>query len=118
MKIGRSIGAVLVGVVVAGAVLAVVEMLLHSLVEGDALFVAVAFGYGLGAIAGTLLTLTISPARLLGIITTVLLAALALSNLFIIEHPVWFAPLGAILLAIGWWIGNRIGLSRMRKVRQ
>lgn len=109
MTIGRNIGAVAAGVVAAGMVIAVVEMLIHAVTEGDAMFFAVALGYGLGAMTGTWLALKISPARTVGVVVTALLAALAVSNLFIIDHPIWFVPLAAFLLAIGWWFGDRLG---------
>ena len=111
MTIGRSVLAVVAGTVAAGAVIAVTEMLIHAVLDGDALFGAVAVGYGLGALAGTWLSVKIAPARVVGIVVTALLAVLAVSNLFVIEHPVWFTPLAAVLLAIGWWTGDRLGLS-------
>lgn len=116
MTIGRSVLAVLAGVVAAGAVIAVTEMIIHAVLDGDAMFGAVAFGYGLGALAGTWLAVRISPARVVGIVVTALLAALAVTNLFVIEHPVWFTPLAAVLLAIGWWTGDRLGLFARRTV--
>ena len=116
MTIGRSVLAVVAGVIVAGAVIAVTEMLIHALADGDAIFSAVGIGYGLGALAGTWLSVKISRARVVGIVVTALLAVLAVSNLFVIEHPVWFTPLAAVLLAFGWWTGDRFGLSGRRAV--
>ena len=116
MTIGRNIGAVAAGVVAAGIVIAVVEILIHAVTQGNAMFFAVALGYGLGAMAGPWLALKISPARTVGVVVAALLAALAVSNLFIIEHPIWFVPLAALLLAIGWWSGDRLGVSKRKMV--
>ena len=116
MTIARGVLAVVAGVVAAGAVVAVTEMLIHAVVAGDALLGAVAVGYGLGALAGTWLSVKIAPARVVGIVVTALLATLAVSNVFVIEHPVWFMPLAAGLLAIGWWTGDRLGHSGRKTV--
>ena len=114
MTIARGVLGVVAGVIAAGAVIAVTEMLIHAVLDGDPVFGAVAVGYGLGALAGTWLSVKISPARVVGIVVTAFLAVLAVSNLFVIEHPVWFTPLAAVLLAIGWWTGDRLGLSGRR----
>ena len=114
MTIARGVLGVVAGVIAAGAVIAVTEMLIHAVLDGDAVFGAVAVGYGLGALAGTWLSVKISPARVVGIVVTAFLAVLAVSNLFVIEHPVWFTPLAAVLFAIGWWTGDRLGLSGRR----
>lgn len=116
MAIGRNLGAVVAGVVAAGAVIAVVEMLIHAMAEGDVVFGAVAVGYGLGALAGTWLALKISHLRVVGIVVTALLAALAVSNFFFVEHPFWFTPLAAVLFAMGSWMGNRLAFSGRRAV--
>lgn len=114
MTIVRSILAVAAGGVASAAVIAGAEMLIHAVMDGDAVFGAVAIGYGLAALTGTWLALKISPVRVAGIVVTVLLAALAASNLFFIMHPVWFAPLAAVLLVIAWWIGDHLAFAERR----
>ena len=114
MRMGRSIVAVATGVIAAGAVIGATEMLIHAVMEGEAMFAAVAAGYGLGALAGTWIASRMGRARIFGIVVTALLATLAVFNLFVIEHPRWFTPLAAVLLAVGWWAGDRLGFSGRR----
>lgn len=108
----REIAAGFAGLVAASLVVMAVEALAHGQFKGDALFVAVAIGYGLGALAGSTLATMIAWTRWPAIIVAVVLALLGIVNLFAIDHPIWFVPVAVIVLAAGWWIGTRVVRSR------
>lgn len=104
----RPLLAFLAGLVAAGLTIAVVEAVAHGAVSGEALFGAVAAGYGLGALVGGVVANRLSPARWPGIVVTLALAALALLNLVTIAHPVWFVPVAALALAAGHLAAGRL----------
>ncbi|ASR53024.1 hypothetical protein B5J99_17460 [Blastomonas fulva] len=101
MSMGRKILAVVLGTVTAGLAIAGVEMLAHGRITGDALFAAVAAGYGLGAFGGSLVAFRLSGARWTAVAVTAILALLAIGNLFALPHPMWFVPVAAVTLAAG-----------------
>ncbi|MEL7199497.1 MAG: hypothetical protein AAGL10_14395 [Pseudomonadota bacterium] len=106
----RSILAFILGVFAAGAVIALVELAGHSLLgeeAGDALFVVVTIGYGLGAMTASAIATRISAALWPAIAACVLLAGLALANLFAFPHPIWFTPVAAVTLIGGYFAGRR-----------
>lgn len=101
MSMRRKILGVVSGTVTAGLAIAGVEALAHDRIAGDALFAAVAAGYGLGALGGSFVAFWISGARWTAVTVTAILALLALLNLFALPHPMWFAPVAAMTLAAG-----------------
>lgn len=108
MAMARKILGVLAGTVVAGVTVALVEMVGHARLAGDAVFGVVVIGYGLGALAGTIVATRIADRRVAKAVPLIL-AALAAINLFSFPHPIWFAPAAIAALALGWFLGGRIG---------
>lgn len=104
MSVLKTIVGVVVGVVAAGLPIAGVEAVAHGRLQGDALFIAVIIGYGIGAFLGTAVAAKIAGARM-AMAVPLLLGLLATLNLFAFPHPWWFAPLGIVALAIGWRSG-------------
>ncbi len=102
MSIWRKILAPVLGIAAAGATIAAVETLAHGRIAGDALFAAVAAGYGFGAFIGGLVALRLCGERWAALTVAGCLAALAILNLFAIQHPMWFIPVAAITLAAGY----------------
>lgn len=100
--------AILAGVAAAGLCIAGVEALAHARLQGQGVFAAAVAGYGLGALVGSALAARIGDRLCSGIVTLVL-AALALVNLLAFPHPLWFAPVAVLILALGWAVGAAIG---------
>ena len=113
----RNILAVLAAVFAAGAVIAIVEMAGHSALGADTgslLFAVVVVGYGLGAIVASGVASRISPMSWPAILACSLLAALAVSNLFLVSHPAWFVPAAGIVMLGGFFAGRRLGSNDER----
>lgn len=110
MRFGRSTLGIVAGTLTAGLVIASVEALAHGRAAGDALFGAVAGAYGLGAFGGSLVALRLSGARWTAVVVTMVLALLAIINLFAMPHPMWFVPVAAAMLAAGHFAA--IGAAR------
>ena len=107
----RNILAIIAGALGAGLTIAVVEMAGHALTPSDAgavLFAVVAFGYGVGAVVASGIASRISSLRWPAVVACLILASLAVSNLFIVAHPMWFVPVAAVLMFAGYLVG-RIG---------
>lgn len=105
----RNILATIAGAFGAGLTIAVVETAGHALIpsgSGTGLFAVVAFGYGLGAAVATGLANWISSSRWPAIVACLILASLAVSNLFLIAHPMWFVPAAAVLMFAGHMVGR------------
>jgi hypothetical protein len=105
----RNILAVFAGVFGAGLAIAMIEMAGHAMVLGDAgagLFAIVAAGYGIGATIASWIANRISSSRWPAVVACLILAGLAVSNLFLIAHPVWFIPVAALLIFAGFKIGQ------------
>lgn len=115
MASGRSIlrvvGGVIAGLVAGSVVIALVETAGHALFTGEALFGAVAVGYGLGALAGTVAA-TLIAGRRTAMAVPVVLAVLAGVNLFAFPHPAWFAPAALVTLTLGWFVGASLAARR------
>jgi hypothetical protein len=105
----KTILGILVGVFVAGLVIAGVEMIGHSTLRGDAVFAAAVIGYGLGACVGTAVCSKVAGGRP-AITVPVLLGVLALINLLSFPHPSWFAIAATASLALGGWVGGRLAI--------
>ena len=114
MAVGRSILAVLGGVIGAGVMIALIEYVGHALASGEAVFGVAAAGYGVGALAGTFIATLIADRRAAVAVPTIL-AVLAAVNLFSFPHPVWFVPAAIAALALGWWAGASLGSQRIRR---
>lgn len=131
---GKNILAGIVGVVLAGSIIMVVEMIGHTifppppdldfsdvdamrnyvstLPAGAFLFVIVA--WFLGAFGGTLVACKIGNARAVTfacIIGGLILAGTAY-NLATIPHPLWVAILGVTGIVAGAWLGMKLGSTR------
>ena len=104
MAIGRQVLGACGGVIVASLVVALVEAVGHAAVAGQVVFGVAVIGYALGALAGTVLAQAIADRRT-AVAVPLVLAILAVINLFSFPHPLWFAPAAAAALALGWWIG-------------
>jgi hypothetical protein len=111
MSIGRRMLGLLGGVIAASVVIAATEFVGHSAVEGDNLFAIVVLGYGLGALAGTTAATWLSD-RVAGAVVPIILGVLSGINLFAFPHPGWFAPAALAALALGWFVGSRLGPAR------
>lgn len=112
MGMVRKVAGVAAGVITAGLVIALTEWLGHVLLRGDAVFAAAIAGYALGAAAGTFVAARLAGASV-SIAVPLVLAALAAVNLFSFPHPAWFAPAAVTALAIGWYLGGRMGRARI-----
>lgn len=104
----RKSGAVVAGLIAAGLTIMLVETAAHGRLAGDALFGAVAGGYGLGAFVGAALAMWIARSRGPAMVVVAGLAILSVVNLFAISHPIWFVPVAAAALVLGWWAGTRL----------
>lgn len=108
--------AILAGVAAAGLCVAGVEALAHAALQGQGVFAAAVAGYGLGALVGSALAARIGDRLCAGIVTLVL-AGLALVNLLAFPHPLWFAPVAVLALALGWAAGTATARRRPDGVR-
>lgn len=113
MAVGRTILAVVGGVIAAGGTIALVEVVGHAVVSDAAVFGVAVLGYGVGAVVGALVT-TLIAGRRAAIAIPVILAVLAATNLFSFPHPAWFAPAAAGALALGWWTGSLIAAGAVK----
>ena len=110
----RNLAALLIGVFAAGLVIALVELAGHSIVGdkgGAPLFLIVALGYGLGAVVASGIASRVAGAMWPAALACAVLAALAIGNLFIVDHPIWFIPVAAVALLAGFLAGRRLGLQ-------
>lgn len=106
--------AVVAGVMAAGCVIALTEMLSHALSADAGPFIGAIVGYGLGAMLGTAVAGTIAWGPVAGLVPA-LLGVLALINVLSFKHPIWFTPAAALALIVGWLVGRR--LAAIGKVR-
>lgn len=107
----KSCGAILGGIVAAGAVIAVVEWAGHQMADQNASapFAAALAGYGVGGLAGAVLARHLAPARAVAGWSVIgVLSLLAAINLFAFPHPDWFAPLAITILGLAGWTAAQI----------
>lgn len=109
----KTILALIVGTFTGGACIAVIEMLGHSLVTGQVIFIVAALGLGLAAFVGGLVAAWIGNVSILSFIVAVVLAGLALVNVFSFTHPGWYVPVAFGFLGIG--AGAAYGFHKSRK---
>lgn len=102
--------AILTGVAAAGVCVAAVEAMGHAALQGQGVFAAAVAGYGLAALIGSVIAARIGD-RVCAAIVTLVLAILAVVNLFAFPHPAWFAPVAVLTLALGWAVGTAIACS-------
>ena len=107
MTILKRTFAILAGVAAAGVCVAAVEAMGHATLQGQGVFAAAVAGYGLAALIGSAAAVRIGDRVCAGIVTLVL-AMLAVVNLFAFPHPLWFAPVAVLTLALGWAFGTVI----------
>ena len=130
---GKNIAAGIAGVVIAGLLVWLVEMLgqtvypppadlkfadpdamrayIDMLPLGALLFVAAA--WFIGTLGGTFAACKIGTARPIvfaGVVGGLMLIATA-ANLIMIPHPLWFSILGLVGIAVGAWLGMTFGAS-------
>jgi FtsH-binding integral membrane protein len=112
---GRLFSGVAAGVLVSGAVIGVWEMAAHSVLRRDPLFLAVALGYGVGGLFGSAVAAWLAD-RGAALTVVIAVAALAAVNLLSFPHPLWFAPVAALFLTSGGWLGARMaaGVTQRR----
>ncbi|MEL7186139.1 MAG: hypothetical protein AAFN50_06860 [Pseudomonadota bacterium] len=131
---GKNILAGIVGVVLAGSIIMIVEMVGHTMFppppdldfsDVDAMrsyvstlpagaFLSVVLAWTLGAFGGTLVASKIGNARALifaCIIGGLILAGTAY-NLVTIPHPLWVAIVGIAGIVGGAWFGMRLGSAK------
>ena len=128
---GKNIAAGVAGVVVAGLLVWLVEMIGHSVypppadldfADADAmrayidtlpigalLFVAVA--WFIGTLGGTYAACRIGTAKpmIFALVVGGLMLLATIFNLAMIPHPLWFAALGIVGIAVGAWLGMTLG---------
>lgn len=106
--------AVVAGVVTAGCVIALAEMLAHARTAGGGPFIGAIVGYALGATVGTAVAGTIASGPVARLVPA-LLGALALINVLSFPHPTWFIPAAAFALIVGWLVGGRLAAIGKRR---
>lgn len=105
--IWRKVGGVVLGVVVAGVVVALGESGAHGALSGEAVFGAVCVAQGVAAAVGGGLAAKLGRSGVLAWIVAVVLFALSLANVASFAHPGWFVPVVAVALGAGGWVGSR-----------
>jgi hypothetical protein len=108
MKYIRNVVSTLSAIIASAAVIAGCEAVAHATLTGEARFVAVTVGYGLGALAGSTIATFMGLPRV-ALAVSVLLAVLAVVNLLSFPHPWWFTPVAFLTLTAGWLVGRQIG---------
>jgi hypothetical protein len=128
---GRNIGAGIVGILVAGALVWLVETIGHSIYPTPAdldtgnvdvmrayidtvplgAMLSVALAWFAGSLGGTFAACRIGSARPLIYVLVVggMMFAGAAFNLTVIPHPIWFSVLGIVGIFIGTWLGKVLG---------
>ena len=128
---GRNIGAGIVGIVVAGALVWLVETIGHSIYPTPAdldngnvdvmrayidtvplgAMLSVALAWFVGSLGGTFAACKIGSARPLIYVLVVggMMFAGAAFNLTVIPHPIWFSVLGIVGIFVGTWLGMVLG---------
>lgn len=130
---GKNIAAGIAGVVIAGLLVWLVEMLGHAVYPpptglnfadpdamrayidmlplGALLFVAAA--WFIGTLGGTFAACKIGDAKpmIFAIVVGGLMLVGTLFNLVTIPHPLWFSILGLVGIAVGAWLGMMFGAS-------
>lgn len=109
MTIVRQIIGSVIGIAVAGGIIAVTEAIGHGAASREAVFGTAIAGYGVGCGVGTFIA-TMIAGRGVSMVLPVILAILAAINLFSFPHPWWFAPAGVIALAAGWLVGRSLAV--------
>ena len=104
MKLGLGL---LAGTFAGGGSIAGVEMIGHSVAEGDAMFGVASVGLGIAAFVGGTIGVWISKMKQMPWIIALILAGLSLMNVFTFKHPVWFVPVAFTLLVLGAWLASR-----------
>ncbi len=104
--------AFIAGVFTAGATVAVVEMLGHSAVEGQAVFGVAILGLAVAAFVGGMIAAMISKVSEFAYIIAGVLAILSLVNVFSFKHPSWFVPAAIISLGAGALLAIRLHKSK------
>jgi hypothetical protein len=130
----RNIGAGLAGIVVAGTIVWLVEMIGHTIYPTPAdldtgdmdvmrayvdtvplgAMLSVALAWFLGSLGGTFAACRIGSARPLVYLLVVggMMFAGAAFNLTMIPHPIWFSILGVVGIFVGAWLGMTLGTRK------
>ncbi len=97
----RTTLALVIGLVAGGTSIAAIEMLGHSIVEDQSIFVFAAAGLGLSAFVGGSVAAWIGKVSHLAFMVATVLAGLSLVNVFSFNHPAWYVPIAFTLLGVG-----------------
>jgi len=133
--VGKNIGAGIAGVIVAIALVWVVELIGHSIYPTPAdldhgnsdvmrayidtlplgAMLAVAIAWFVGSLGGCFVACRLGSARPLiyALVVGGMMFAGAVFNLLIIPHPLWFSALGIVGIFVGAWLGMTLGRSRI-----
>lgn len=104
--------ALVVGVVAGGISIAGIEMLGHSMVEGQSIFVFAAAGLGFAAFIGGSVAAWIGKVSHLAFVVATVLAGLSLVNVSSFKHPAWYVPFAFALLGVGAWAAYQLHKSK------
>jgi hypothetical protein len=127
----RKIGAGILGIAVAVALVWIVEMIGHSIYPPPAdldtgdmdvmrayvdtlplgALLSVAVAWFIGSFGGTFAACKVGTARPLvyALVVGGMMFVGASFNLLIIPHPMWFSILGVVGIFVGTWVGMRLG---------
>lgn len=108
----RTALALVAGVVAGGASIAAIEMLGHSIAEGQAIFGFAAAGLGFSAFVGGSVAAWIGKASQLAFVVAAVLAGLSFVNVFSFQHPAWYVPIAFTLLGVGAWAAYQLHKSK------
>ena len=131
----RNIGAGIAGIIVAVALVWVVELIGHSIYPtpadldyGDTdvmrayidtlplgALLTVAIAWFVGSLGGCFVACRLGSARPLvyALVVGGVMFAGAVFSLLIIPHPLWFSALGIVGIFVGAWLGMTLGRSRI-----
>ena len=131
---GRKIGAGVLGVIVAVALVWITETIGHTIYPPPAdldfgntdvmrayidtlplgALLTVALAWFAGSLGGTLVACKVGSARPLLYVLVVggMMFAGAAFNLTIIPHPIWFSVLGIVGIFVGAWLGMTLGAGK------
>ena len=132
---GRKIGAGIAGIIVAGVLVWVVELIGHTIYPTPAdldvgnldvmrayidtlplgALLTVAIAWFVGSLGGCFVACKFGSARPLvyALVVGGFMFAGAVFNLLIIPHPLWFSALGIVGIFVGAWLGMTLGRRKV-----
>ena len=103
----RIIAGVVVGIVIAGLCIMLVELAAHQMLSGDALFGAAVAGLLVGALVGGIVAVRIARVSRIAWVVAGGLFLLSMVNVMSFAHPAWFVPAAIVALVAGGWLATR-----------